>query len=578
MTVIKLLPDKLINLIAAGEVVERPASVVKELVENAIDAGASSIVIELEEGGKKSIVVRDNGCGMAEDDVYLAVERHATSKLADPQDLHRIVTMGFRGEALPSIASVSLMTVKSALSHGSGFMARFKAGNLVKSEPVPMPQGTEIAVEKLFFNTPVRRRFLKSDEREYQFIKELVQKFAVCNPSVAFSFSHNGRSVLDTPQQDDRLRRLAQLWKVPQALLRNASAADGTALAEVIVAPPDQTVSGPGLMTVNGRIIADRKLNAVQFRVFREIAGGEFRGTALIALTIDYESVDINVHPSKLEVRFRDERQIFNLVEQALREALGAPALERIPAFEPFGRAAAVSFPTRGAGSTVSGSIVPQVPAQTAFTELMPQSATVAEPATEYVVPPLRSSRVAGTVFGLYIMVESGDNLYFIDQHAAHERLIYRRLLGILSHKSGLSQIRLQPLTVHLSPLESDEYDTHGAVFTDLGFVIERFDEQSLLIRGVPALQLDPQWDQLVKEMLAEMAANGIASAWNERLLSFFASRACKAAVKQNDVLTEEEIALLLSDIARTEVLTCPHGRRFVYTLKKNELERGVGR
>lgn len=581
MSTIKLLPEQLINQIAAGEVVERPASVVKELVENSIDAGATRIVIEATKGGRELIRVADDGRGMGREDLFMALERHATSKLSDAAGLSHIATMGFRGEALPSIASVCQFTLSSALTHGEGFKIRAKGGTIVENAPVSRPKGTEVTVGQIFFNLPARRKFLRSEEREFAYIKELVQRFAMVHPAVAFELIHDGRTLFNLAPAGSPLDRALSLWKAPRDGVAAVDIDAAGMRGELILGSPYRTFSAPSTVAVNGRIVSDRRVNAVIFRILREATGGDHRATYLLSITLPFDELDVNVHPAKTEVRFRNEPALHALVESLLLKGLSAVrgGTEPLP-LPPFRPASSVpnSYPFAGGGTAGR---VHEKPLQYAmFQPSAPATLPAETPTEEGFSPAVRFTgyRVIGTLFGAYVAVEMDDALYLIDQHASHERIVYTRLRTAMEHKSGLTQMTVLPEPVHLSPAEMALWRERQGIFAELGFIIDELDESSLVIRGVPALAVEPSWPSLVREMLAGILESGFTSAWDEKFLSFVALRACKTAVRAERALSPEEIEQLLADINASETLTCPHGRPFFFVIRKAELDRKVGR
>ncbi|HOW50668.1 MAG TPA: DNA mismatch repair endonuclease MutL [bacterium] len=579
MSTIKLLPEQLINQIAAGEVVERPASVVKELVENSIDAGATRIVVETAKGGREFIRVADDGRGMGREDVFMALERHATSKLSDAAGLTHIATMGFRGEALPSIASVSQFTLSSALAHGDGFKIRAKGGTIVENAPVSRPKGTEVTVGQLFFNLPARRKFLKSEEREFAYIKELVQRFATVNPAVAFELIHDGRTVLNLAPAAGALDRVIALWKAMREEVAAVTVEAAGMRGELILGSPYRTFPGPSTVAVNGRIVSDRRVNAVIFRILRESLGGDHRAAYFLSLRLPCEEVDVNVHPAKTEVRFRNEPALYALTESLLLKGLSAIRGEEGPGRIPPLPAAPAGAYGRPGGVTAGQ--VHEKPLQYAMFQPSAPTTPPADAATEGGFSPavrFTGYRVIGTLFDAYVAVEMGDALYLIDQHASHERIVYSRLRGAMEHKSGLIQMTILPEPVHLSPAEMALWRERQDLFSELGFLIEPLDESTVVIRGVPALAIEPSWPSLIREMLAGILDLGAATAWDEKFLSLVAMRACKTAVRAERALAPEEIEWLITDINASETLTCPHGRPFFFVIRRAELDRKVGR
>ncbi|MCK5807970.1 DNA mismatch repair endonuclease MutL [bacterium] len=569
---IELLPEQLINKIAAGEVVERPLSVVKELIENSIDANASEITIELKKGGKALIKIRDDGDGMEESDIFLALERYATSKMVDLSDLKSIKTLGFRGEALPSIAAVSRMKVASATTHGEGYFIEYADSILRKNGATPMAKGTEITVANLFFNIPVRRKFLKSDDRELALVREMIQKIAVQYPHIAFTLIHNERKLFFYPQSSSKEQRLLTVWHVSKEAIATQSDDENNEQISVSVGTPFATFSGPSIVAVNGRIINDRRINGVVYRTFRETVGGAFSAPFALFLQLNPTSLDVNVHPTKLEVRFVDEKKLFVRIERLLKEALHS-----------FRESAPIP-PTVGTDLRVrsSGNGQPSEYGQTQrsnptyIREQTPLWNNETEGEDFKTI--FKNYAVHGTVFGLYIVVEMENTLYLIDQHASHERITFNKMKELVKRKSGLSQMFITPSVLQLSPEEMVLLSENSELFDNLGFILEPFDEKTALLRGVPALGMEVEWTQLVKEMFGELKRDGDISAFNEEFLGFVATRACHASVRNNDALNDGQIEALLKDINISNALTCPHGRPFFFKITKDEIEKQVKR
>lgn len=576
MGIVKRLPEQLIDQIAAGEVIERPTSVVKELVENSLDAGATDITVEVRRGGREFIRIDDNGSGMGQEDLFMALERHATSKLTDAQGLSRIATMGFRGEALPSIASVSILSLSSALTHGDGFRILARGGVMTESGPASRPKGTEATVGRLFFNLPARRKFLKSEEREFAHIKELIQRLAVIHPSVAFKLIHNDRAVLSFAAAPSVADRAAEVWKASRDETALVEQSAGTVTGSLLIGSPYRSFAAPATVTVNRRTVSDRRINAVIYRALRESVGGDHRPVYALSLTLPPEEVDVNVHPAKSEVRFRDESAVFPLIEALFRKGLAALRVgERPP--DLFSGA---PLPDRPAVSPYAAPSARPTGTELFSPPLPLTGATGPEPATAAFSPAFRITehRVIGTLFDTYIAVELRDTLYLIDQHASHERIVYTRLREAMEKKSGLTQLTLLAEPVHLSPVEMAVWREHRDLFAAIGFTLEELDEETLVIRGVPALSLEPSWPALVQDLLADIREQGFSSAWDEKFLSIVAGRACKRAVRAGRTLGPEEIERLIADINASEVLTCPHGRPFFFVVTKQEIERRIGR
>ncbi len=584
---IALLPEKLINQIAAGEVVERPSSVLKELIENSVDAKSTEITVELENGGKKRITVRDNGSGMEEGDIFMALERHATSKIKDGDDLFAVASMGFRGEALPSIASVSKFRISSAEEHGKGFEVQFANGRLISSGPVSIPKGTEIDVSSIFFNMPARKKFLKNDEKEFAISRELIQRFAVLYPEISFKLFHNERKILSYVPVKDKIERLASVWKTNKDKIVKKAYLDSSIKIESFIKSENSGFYGNNIFSVNGRIVSDRKVNAIIYKVQREFLGGDNNLSVALFIDIQPELVDVNVHPAKLEIRFREEKEVLEIIKNLLMELLSSIRNNDGSGMERFNYGNSerisdygVSFVREKAPFSSQNINIPtfyppfkeELPAK----EPVPQNFTISE--TLDLEVKFHNYKIVGTLFSLYIILEMGNEVYFIDQHATHERIIYKALVNSMKIKSGVSQLTLHPLVVKLSLTDMLVWNENRTYFEEAGFISEQFDEETVVLRGVPAIGVELDWSLLFAEMINETAELGITSAWDDKFLSMIATMACRKAVKRNDYLTNAEIDELVKDINDSETLTCPHGRPFFVKMTKNDLEKGVNR
>lgn len=560
---IALLSERTINQIAAGEVVERPLSIVKELVENSIDAGADTISVSITDGGKSGITVQDNGCGMSEDDLFMALERHATSKITSIDELMSISTMGFRGEALPSIAAVTKFSISSSTEHGAGFSISLLNGKIVSNKPVSMPRGTEITASSLFHNVPARKKFLKSDDRESALIRELLQKFAITCPGTGFSLAHNGKTLFTYRKNETIEQRISSVWKIDSSKFSKASRTIDSSSIEVFVPDPFVQVPAVSVVSVNGRIVSDRLINSAILRTFREAIGGDFKSPVVIFLKTAPGVTDVNVHPSKLEVRFTNSQLIQGLIANTITEALrsfrntvlSAGPVENIPQKQP---------------ESFSNSTLFDL-------EKVADSSYVAENTPEYSFK-FRDYKKIGIVFGVYQIIETPDRIIFLDLHASHERITFSTLTERISLKNGLSQVLISPQIIHVSPTELEMFRENSELFNESGFSMEIFDESSLVMRAVPAIGFDTDWTVAVKEILGEMTHEGSSGLLNDKFLYFLASTACKASVKRNDPLSETEIDHLIEDINNSLVLTCPHGRPFFFSITRNEFEKRVHR
>lgn len=596
---IHLLGDRLISQIAAGEVVERPASVVKELVENSLDAGASSIEIQLVAGGKRSIWVRDDGSGMGRNDVLLAFDRHATSKIAASDDLDGIETLGFRGEALAAIAAVSRVELVSAEEPGNGFLVRIEGGRIKKHEPAAHPRGTTIEVDSLFFNVPARRKFAKQPSTELRRSVEVVQGYALSRPDVHFRLSHEGRALLDAPPGPPGTagarERIAQIFGPSLAAELSEIGHQGEEGEAIwgFVGGPGTTRGRRLFVFVNRRLLRDRAILATFYRSVREAWKSDEFPALFLFLDLPYEAVDVNVHPQKSEVRFRDTR-LFGRLGMELRAALEAargeePASLRPPQDPPG------TLAWRGLGERSPGpydAIPAPRPEDGVIAERM-AGGHVAEmsitPEQRAPVPlsgrqgARRPFRLLGQYKGALILLEGPEGLFLIDQHVAHERILYERYRRSLSrHRVPVQQL-VTPILLELGPAERMRLESLIDDLDQRGFSLRAMSDHTLALAAVPAdLSVDG-----AHAALLELAAGGEAEKdsaavddLDRRLLdSVAASLSCKAAVKMHHPLTADEMeALIVELFAAEQPYACPHGRPIVLTLTDADLERRFGR
>ena len=631
MRKIKQLSEAIINKIAAGEVVERPASIVKELIENSIDAGARNITVEIEGGGKKHILVRDDGCGMSEEDIFMSLENHATSKLSSIEDLESIATMGFRGEAIPSIAAVTKFSIASAQSHGDGFKIETKNSAVLKNFPVSMPKGTEICADDIFFNISARRKFLKEDKTEYAKIREIITNFAVAYYNISFSFKSDAKTVFSYNAANSQIERISAVWRLPKESIGSAEVSQSGVSVKVFVPTPTESVPNHSVMTVNGRIVSDRAVNSAVFSTFRETIGGEFKSPIMLFITTDPGFVDVNVHPAKLEVRFVNTGLVTALIKEAIIESFHSIRNRHENREIPEGTIPSFAENTQvsqnletdetvkpelnrngvGNDGLIHGKISEKPKRDAVFPaligernsriyakpffsrdeipEYIPVSQSCGE--TDRVVVPeieperenlfsmkLRDYKKIGVVFGVYLVLEMKDKIVFLDQHAAHERITYTKLQNAISMKNGLSQELIAPLLIKLSSSEIATLEENGDRFRESGFVIDVFDETSATLRATPALGFETDWVKVIKEMLGELASYGDSFEMKQFFMSHLAQKACKASVRRNDVLADEEIDALIDAVNKSDFISCPHGRPFFFIMTKNEFEKKVQR
>jgi DNA mismatch repair protein MutL len=583
---IRRLPAHLVNRIAAGEVVERPASALKELVENAIDAGANRIAVSLAEGGIGRIEVVDDGCGMTPDDIALALERHATSKLPD-EAIEAVATLGFRGEALPSIASVAHLTIESRVRGAEGWARGVDNGAVVRDGPAALPPGTRVVVEGLFARVPARRKFLRSARAEYAACLDVVRRLAMARPDIGFSVEHDGRRALAALQVEDRPARVASL--TDRALADNAVAIDlerdGLVLGGVASLPTyNRGVADHQYLFVNGRPVKDRLLMGAIRGAYAEMLPRDRHAVVALFLEVPPSEVDVNVHPAKTEVRFRDPAMVRGMIVSGLRRALDAAGHRSVQ--RPADSALAIWRPE------------PVAPPAPAFFDAapMPSSsravfdhrqhfsappAARAEPA--WAPPPHQASHPLGVARGqvasTYIVAEAEDGLVLVDQHAAHERLVLERMRAALTGGRVASQALLIPEVVELDEAACDRLEARAAELGELGLEIERFGARAILVRATPALlgQGDPTG--LVTDLADELAAYDEALSLRERLDAIAGTMACHGSVRAGRILSVVEMNALLREMEVTPHSgQCNHGRPTWVKLAHGDIEKLFGR
>ena len=597
MSAVRRLDETTVNRIAAGEVIERPASVVKELVENAIDAGAHRVEIVVNGGGRGFIAVSDDGTGMSRDDLALAIERHATSKLND-DDLTDIATLGFRGEALPSIGAVArLRIVTRQAGADSAWEIRVEGGRVAGPEPAARGQGTTVEVADLFFATPARLKFLKSERSENGAVSEMVKRLAMAHPEVAFALSFDGRASLSYEAQggdlfDARLRRLGAVMgrafqdnAVPVDALREEHHLTGHTGLPTLNRPTNQ---GQYLF-VNGRPVKDRLLLGAIRGAYQDVLAGNRHPMVALFLELPPRQVDVNVHPAKAEVRFRDSQLVRGLIVSALRHALGEAG--------------------HRASSTVAQDTLSKIrpmaePAPHLFAERRPHvSRGMAEAAAAYHAPlqadyapsgrvesteagqvptepqsfPLGAAR--GQVHETYIVAQTGDGIVIVDQHAAHERLVYERMKAQLSDRAVGRQLLLLPEVVELSEDAVDRLADRAHELAELGLALERFGPGAVVVREVPALLGESDIRGLVADLADELAEFDEALSLKDRLADVCGTMACHGSVRAGRRLNTAEMNALLREMEATPNSgQCNHGRPTYVELKLADIERLFGR
>jgi DNA mismatch repair protein MutL len=570
---IRQLPAQLIDQIAAGEVVERPASVIKELVENSLDAGATRIELEIDGGGLRQCLVRDNGTGIPRAELALALSRHATSKITSLEDLERVGTLGFRGEALPSIASVSRLSVTSR-AEGAEAAWRVEAdgGRLTEPQPAAHPPGTTVTVRDLFFNTPARRRFMRSERTEMSHVERVARRLALSRFDAGFRLSRDGRPLFDLRPADNasaRLRRVAEVCGDTFATHAMAidQAAAGLRLSGWLGLP---TVSRaqPDLQYffVNGRMIRDRLVTHALRQAYADVMFHGRHPAYVLYLEIDPVLVDVNAHPTKHEVRFRDARSIhgflYQVVERALagtRAAAGSAA--PAPAIPRFGSGKAPAWTGPSAQDAMAFSVADGAARPDYSWPVFAEPGAVPPlPAGHAPSPPL--GYALGQLAGIYILAQNREGLVVVDMHAAHERVLYEQLKGSLAGAGAAGQPLLVPLSVRVSVPEAELATSIAGDLARLGLEFDRRGPDVLVIRQLPAMLQAVDAEALLRDILADLAEQGSSRRLEERINQALGTMACHGAVRANRQLTMAEMNALLRDMERTERADqCNHGR-----------------
>ncbi len=587
------LPVDLANQIAAGEVVERPASVVKELVENAIDAGARRLTVTVEFGGKKLIRVEDDGEGMTPDDARLAVERHATSKIRRAGDLAAIATLGFRGEALPSIGSVSHFTLRTrARGTASGTELRIHAGILASDVEVGMPEGTAIEVADLFYNLPARRKFLKSDAAETAQVSRLVTQLALCYPEVGFTLTSGGRRVLQAPPVAELRDRLYQLYGDRSDLVKVAREVAGLKISGFIAALAEQgPTRGPQNIFVNRRIVRDKTIAHAIIDAYSVASIKERSPEVHLFLEMAHDAVDVNVHPTKAEVRFREQSLVHEVVRRAIGDAVGrgpAPELQLQPpdtrdplqATIPMPGVYTGVFPSRWippAAGTESGS-APHFP-RPVFAAAGSEIRQAAPGAAQAAQPSVRPMMPLGQFRDTFIIAVDEEGICIIDQHVAHERVLFERVMERLTTGRLDGQRLLEPMIIELSAAGAQAVLGHAADLERLGFEVEAFGGTSVRVGAMPAMLGREACELTVRAFADDLEGLDRGARAEEGLKQIAATMACHAAVKANYPLTHEKMVHILEELRRTAYSTiCPHGRPVMLRLTRREVEKNFDR
>ncbi len=583
---IRRLPEHLVNRIAAGEVVERPAAALKELVENAIDAGATQISVVLGAGGIERIEVSDDGCGMSPADMVLALERHATSKLPDDA-IDAVTTMGFRGEALPSIASVSRLTIESRVRGEDGWRRTVDNGRLEGEGPAALPPGTRIRVEQLFAKVPARRKFLRTERSEYAACLDVVRRLAMARPDIGFSLEHDGRKALLVPAGESGPDRVAAL--TDRALAQSSVAVDfereGVRLTGVAGLPTfNRGVADHQYLFVNGRPVRDKLLNGAVRGAYADMLARDRHAVVALFLDVPPGEVDVNVHPAKTEVRFRDAAMVRGLVVGGLRRALDEAGQARapLPSVAALGRwtQEAVADPAPAWPAPPAPSAQRHVwDTRTSFRAPPPMArAEAAE-----IPVPVRADNPLGVARGqiaqTYIVAEAEDGLILVDQHAAHERLVLERMRRAVEAGEAASQALLIPEVVELDEPACDRLEARIVDLAAFGLDLERFGPGAVLVRATPAVLGQGDVVALVRDLADDLAAHGEVLSLRERIDAVAGTMACHGSVRAGRALTVAEMNALLREMEVTPHSgQCNHGRPTWVKLAHADIEKLFGR
>ena len=582
---IHTLPSHLVNQIAAGEVVERPASVVKELVENSLDAGAGAITIEVDAGGARLIRVSDDGCGIDRDQLLSALSRHATSKINSLADLESIASLGFRGEALPSIASVSRLTLVSRLQQADH---AWKLQAQEDAQPLPdaLPQGTQVEVLELFYNVPARKKFLRTEQTEYRYIETLFKNMALSHPAVAFKLIHNQKVVYQLASVQnpaDQRRRLAALCgkSFAESLVEIDISSDHLRLQGWVALPTfNRSQADMQYFFVNQRMVKDKLINHAVRQAYQDVLFHGRHPAYVLLLTMDARELDVNVHPQKHEVRFRNSRMVHDFLFRSLHQALGEvqPAqqidspgfmlADKVGAIQADQSPLNLAQPYRG---NRSSNVHEQMQSYAAL--LKPDAQPAEAGAGQQQVPPLGFA--LAQLKGIYILAENSGGLIIVDMHAAHERIVYERMKQNALQEDVIAQPLLVPIAFNVSQAEADLVEENTGFFSHLGFNVERLGPEQIRLRAIPALLKNADSEQLLRDVLADLAEHGSSQRIEEFQNEMLSTMACHASVRANRLLSLDEMNALLRDIEQTERSgQCNHGRPTWKQLSLDQLDK----
>ncbi|MCK0153544.1 DNA mismatch repair endonuclease MutL [Alcanivorax sp. S6407] len=604
MSKIQLLDSRLANQIAAGEVVERPASVLKELLENALDAGSESISVDVEQGGVKLLRVRDNGHGIEREDLPLALSRHATSKIRGLEDLEAIGTLGFRGEALAAISSVSRLTLASNVEgEAEGWQVQVEGRDMAPTvTPAGHPRGTTVTMRDLFFNTPARRRFLRTEKTEFNHLEEVFRRIALSEFNTAFRLTHNQKVIHQLPAGLDDTLRAARVAKLcgkgfmDQAIPVDVER-DGIRLHGWMGLPTfSRSQADLQYFYVNGRVIRDKVVSHAVRQAYADVLYHGRHPAYVLFLELDPAMVDVNVHPTKHEVRFREQRMVHGFLYSSLHRAIAEvrPGQEPGPAVVEQDLSMPVSEPSQGSMSLSAPSGRPYSPPASAgnsfgygqgmrqadaYGALVQRQVEEAAPAVmppaseDETVPPL--GYAVAQLHGIFILAENQHGMVVVDMHAAHERITYERLKQSWSDDKVRSQPLLVPVSLAVSSREADFAEEQPEVFSRLGFVVERAGPETLVVREVPAMLRNSDSESMVRDVLSDLLAQGSSERIEQKLDELLSTMACHGSVRANRRLTIPEMNALLRDMEATERSgQCNHGRPTWTQMSLKDLDR----
>lgn len=584
------LDEDTINKIAAGEVIDRPASVVKELVENSIDAKATSITIDIKDGGKSLISVMDNGHGILRDDLPYLFERHATSKIKTIEDLLRVRTLGFRGEAMSSIVAVSDVELESQSDNDTlGSRVIIKSGKIFDSKEISTSTGTIVKVKNIFYNTPARLKFLKSDRTELNYITDTVEKIALSNTHISIKYVVDDKVIFHTPGNGDLLSVIHCIFGAKTAkMMLPVSFANELLSIEGFTSKPELSKGNSTyiIFSVNNRIVKNNILKEAVKAAYKTLLMNNRYPVSILNVNIDPERIDVNVHPTKAEIKFSDSRSIFNLIYYAINQVLNKSDIQYTESFKDDDKPVMKETLFENTNFTSKNVYNPtkndfsfnkwnnnSYKNETVYEGVKDSKPDEIITKVENSIINFHNGHIAGQLFNTYIIYETGDSFMIIDQHAAHERVLYEELMEKAKHRNIEQQPLLMPIIIELTPKERNMIEEYKDVLINLGYEFDFFGENSIAIRQVPIIRGEPASGYMISELLDTIdSQKGDLPSIYERAITQIA---CKSAVKAGNNLTDKEIEELISRLFSAKLpFTCPHGRPTIITMDKTELEK----